>query len=568
MNADAPPITAVGIAPPDQILQRFANHFPPQTPYSYVMLRMYEFARLNPRFFLCDSRDQMKIADALRPMKKLTISDLMVFCASPANLTSNADKKFLLAMASCVAEQKENDILDLLGYELDILDVEISREPEYMAALESLHRNLVLYIWLSYRFGTFFRQRPLATHAKRLVEDNINRVLTQFTSVKILDSRFKKLRKRSLGENPLGPLSGSEEQPEPAPETSGTSHRADSHEVFQGRMSDSLKEGSEYLVSKGPHDAERAASFPKKPPRFAVMRSKDDEAPVRERMVQHIASEQAAFEPMLASFQPRMRSTDLKSDKARGREHVAQAISPVGFAPDPIPIDSQSHDQSVNLKGKKSKKTREDFGWAAKHGRRIKLPPITAGSQGTGAEASEEGPTNDKDMSSVKGRDEDRWQDDAPDQKPTDMNSSTASVAQAVVAAHGGKRPKDGKVMRRRTPESDQSVSQIEKLLEDIIPNRITRDAGKTAIRLVPKAQVQENDDEEPTLPSKDQSAPYYLATPSTGLEKDAAPKTPVRDEDKRLTKKNSLNKTTLEILNSLMSKSPSLKQRLEEVRR
>ena len=219
MATEAPPITTVGIAPPEDILQRFADHFPPQTPYSYVMLRLYEFARLNPRFFLCDVRDQMKVADALRPVRNLTISDLMVFCASPANLIGDTDKIFLQAMATCVADQRDSDVLELLGDDLEVLNQELSPRPEYMTALETLHRNLVLYIWLSYRFGTYFRQRPLATHAKTLVEDNINKVLAQFSSVKILNSKFKRLGKQPhAGDERV--ISG--EQFEPAQQIPGT----------------------------------------------------------------------------------------------------------------------------------------------------------------------------------------------------------------------------------------------------------------------------------------------------------------------------------------------------------
>ena len=225
LKTNAPPITAVGIAPPEDILERFASHFPPQTPYSYVMLRMYEFARLNPRFFLCDARDQMKVADALRPVRNLTISDLMVFCASPANFLGETDKAFLQAMATCVAEQRDSDVLDLLGNELEVLDQEISPQPEYMTALETLHRNLVLYIWLSYRFGTFFRQRPLATHAKMLVEDNINKVLSQFSSVKVFDAKFRKLQKQSLLGDRLNEQVQSGGPSEPASQTPSTFDR-------------------------------------------------------------------------------------------------------------------------------------------------------------------------------------------------------------------------------------------------------------------------------------------------------------------------------------------------------
>jgi ATP-dependent RNA helicase SUPV3L1/SUV3 len=58
-------IKTAGLFPPSVIVERFANYFPPGTPFAYIMLRLHEISKIHPRYHLCALKDQLAIADAI-----------------------------------------------------------------------------------------------------------------------------------------------------------------------------------------------------------------------------------------------------------------------------------------------------------------------------------------------------------------------------------------------------------------------------------------------------------------------------------------------------------------------
>ena len=176
MQVDAEPIMTAGILPPDRVVRQFATNFPPQTPFSYILLRLHELSRMHPRYHLCELTDQLGVADVIQSIKDLTIDNRLVFCAAPAMLDPNG-QKILRAYAQCVAAQKGGDLLDITELDLEILERTPAAEKEYLQSLESLHKALVLYLWLSYRFAGVFTSQPLAFHVKSLTEKKIDEAL-------------------------------------------------------------------------------------------------------------------------------------------------------------------------------------------------------------------------------------------------------------------------------------------------------------------------------------------------------------------------------------------------------
>ncbi|MCJ1311971.1 RNA helicase [Agyrium rufum] len=218
MSQEAPQIDRIGVLPPETVFIRFANYFPPETPFSYVVLRLYEFARTHPRFFLCSNDDQLAAAEAIQSVPNLSISDRLVFCAAPASGEKERDQRILKTLATAVANQKRVDILDIEAFSPDVLDEPVTADKDYLRSLEALHRCLVIYIWLSYRFDSIFHQRPLAFHIKTLVEKNVDKVLTEFTSVLRVRQRLSKIQsRRKQQENSLlelARLAGKGKRPE------------------------------------------------------------------------------------------------------------------------------------------------------------------------------------------------------------------------------------------------------------------------------------------------------------------------------------------------------------------
>jgi ATP-dependent RNA helicase SUPV3L1/SUV3 len=183
MNQMPEPIKTAGILPPPLVVERFANYFPPGTPFSYILLRLHGIAGTHGRYHLCDLKDNTRIADCIQPLTNLTIQDRLIICNAPANMRVEAERIFMYTLAECIAEEKSGNLLDLENLNLELLDLEPSGERSYLQSLEGLHKNIILYLWLSYRFPNVFTTRSLAEHTKKLVEDRIERCLQEFSFI-------------------------------------------------------------------------------------------------------------------------------------------------------------------------------------------------------------------------------------------------------------------------------------------------------------------------------------------------------------------------------------------------
>ncbi|KAL1628175.1 RNA helicase [Diplodia seriata] len=210
------PIKTAGLFPPDPIIERFANYFPPGTPFSYILLRLHDICNINPRFHMCVLKDQLNVADTIQPIEGLSVLDKITLCAAPANARSTGN--VLYNMAKCVADQKNGDLLDIEGFNWDLLDRPITADRELLRELEQLHKSIVLYLWLSYRFSGVFGTRALAFHAKSLIETAIEATLDELSKSKSVMNRIRKkkttagARRIDVGQGPESTKTPSMEQ--------------------------------------------------------------------------------------------------------------------------------------------------------------------------------------------------------------------------------------------------------------------------------------------------------------------------------------------------------------------
>lgn len=199
MESEPEPIKTAGLFPPAAIVERFASYFPPGTPFSYILLRLHELSQMHSRFHLCQLRDHLWVADLIEPISGLTTNDRLVFCAAPASKSDSELYKFLVpALARCVEQQSGGSLVDIEEMPLEVLEEEVSPNREYLRALERLHKGVVLYLWLSYRFAGIFSTRPLANYVKSLVEDRIEQVLSSFSFVEAHRKKITAKRETSM----------------------------------------------------------------------------------------------------------------------------------------------------------------------------------------------------------------------------------------------------------------------------------------------------------------------------------------------------------------------------------
>ncbi len=185
-KTDVKPIKTAGMKPPNFVIERFASYFPPQTPLNFILSRLREMCRLSDRFHLCNFTDAIGISEAIQEYP-LSISDRCQFVNCPVSLNDPRNVLALKGMAECVANMKSGALLDIA--EIDIEMLQLTQKllgvtaQEYLGRLESLHRSITLYLWLSYRFEGVFQSQHLAFHVKELVEEKIANHLAQLNFV-------------------------------------------------------------------------------------------------------------------------------------------------------------------------------------------------------------------------------------------------------------------------------------------------------------------------------------------------------------------------------------------------
>lgn len=174
------PLKTAGVQVPSSVLERFSTYFPPHTPFSYIILRLYDIARISPLFHMCNLGELVEIADLIQPFP-MSVYDRCIFLTAPVAIRDSNGKRVVQAFAKCVSNMSGGYLLDIPELELELLDMDprdFSESPgDFLRKLEELHKAITLYLWLSYRYSGVFQSQHLAFHVKALVEIKINEQL-------------------------------------------------------------------------------------------------------------------------------------------------------------------------------------------------------------------------------------------------------------------------------------------------------------------------------------------------------------------------------------------------------
>ena len=189
MKSNPEPIRSAGLFPASYIVERFARCFPSDTPFTYLLLRLNDIADTGSRFFLSDMGQNLAIADEIESVRGLSVKDRLVMCSAPIEPRKPGEGDLARAYARCIAECQGKSVLDFQELEIEWLEDDYTVSIKYLEKLERLHRGIILFMWLSWRFTGIFLDRHLATHVKELVEKRIEDTLAQ------LSFDYEKLRK-------------------------------------------------------------------------------------------------------------------------------------------------------------------------------------------------------------------------------------------------------------------------------------------------------------------------------------------------------------------------------------
>ncbi|KIW39340.1 uncharacterized protein PV06_09118 [Exophiala oligosperma] len=196
MNTQEVPLKFAGLLPPGDYMEELASRLPKGTPFEYILRRVTGSASMHKRFKMCSIRDQSYIARHIESVRGLTTTDRIVFSAAPCSRGSSRLEAVAHALARVIAEKRDVDIMDIPELNLEVLEEPISGDRAYLEALEDLHKGLVLFLWLSYRFVSNLKDRDVAFYAKSMVEDKINTCLVEFSANPELRKRVLAYKKR------------------------------------------------------------------------------------------------------------------------------------------------------------------------------------------------------------------------------------------------------------------------------------------------------------------------------------------------------------------------------------
>ncbi|KAJ0117939.1 hypothetical protein J7T55_014389 [Diaporthe amygdali] len=200
-DGEVEPLKTAGLFPPTFVIERFSSYFPAGTPFSFILLRLRDIARLPSLYHMCNLKDNIDIANILQAYP-LSIHDRCIFLTAPISLKENGMIAVLRALASRVAHNDSGKLLDIKEFNLEILDYTLDNYPQgravYLKQLEALHKCLTLYLWLSYRYVGIFQSQALAFHVKSMVEERINEYLEKLDySPEARRERVRQMRKEA-----------------------------------------------------------------------------------------------------------------------------------------------------------------------------------------------------------------------------------------------------------------------------------------------------------------------------------------------------------------------------------
>ncbi|KAL0944630.1 ATP-dependent RNA helicase suv3 [Colletotrichum truncatum] len=182
--SDIEPLEVAVIHPPAFVIEQFAEYFPPDTPLSFILLRLREMAPVSKRFAVHVPEAALQVADAIQEFP-MTIQERIALLHAPVSLRVQGMEEIVRAVAKCISTRRGGALYEIEPINLEILDATLEdfqgQGRKYLRSVETLHQAITLYLWISYRFPSIFVSQTLAFHIKAFVEEKIEHYLAHNT---------------------------------------------------------------------------------------------------------------------------------------------------------------------------------------------------------------------------------------------------------------------------------------------------------------------------------------------------------------------------------------------------
>ncbi|KAH8943386.1 hypothetical protein BDL97_13G049000 [Sphagnum fallax] len=156
------PLEAAGLFPSFDLLALYSASHPNMT-FSAVLEKFVAKARMSPQFFMRHCESMLIIADMLEKLP-LSLEDRFLFCICPVDTDDHMAMGALLQFATEFSRQE----MVTLKKVITPATIRVPRTQTALQQLESLHKVLELYVWLSLRMEDAFVDQEAALSQKEL----------------------------------------------------------------------------------------------------------------------------------------------------------------------------------------------------------------------------------------------------------------------------------------------------------------------------------------------------------------------------------------------------------------
>lgn len=187
LSADTPKIKQFGLFPSHEMFRAFSLPLISHQPFVNILNQIQVTTEMDKNSFLCGMDNMIDNSKLMETIRGLTLNEQMVLSKAPVKTRIDKNIYAFQSLCQVVAASKTVTPLDIPQLGIAALQRQGPFRIEDINEFEVIHSNLILYLWLSYRFPMNFRDRMGAFELKALCEKKIDQAL--------IDTRNKRLAK-------------------------------------------------------------------------------------------------------------------------------------------------------------------------------------------------------------------------------------------------------------------------------------------------------------------------------------------------------------------------------------
>lgn len=181
-------VKAAGLFPSSDLLALYSKLHPNLT-FATLLEDFSTKAQLSSYYTLCNSDVMMAIATMLDDLP-LSFQDRYIFCCSPVDIEDYMSYRSLVEFATAYVKEKRV----MLAKYFTPATICIPKTPPDLEELESIHKVLELYVWLSFHLEHAFTERELANEELKICCMLIDEALKIFGERASCQKRLRQLR--------------------------------------------------------------------------------------------------------------------------------------------------------------------------------------------------------------------------------------------------------------------------------------------------------------------------------------------------------------------------------------